>query len=470
MQRLLSFVSLRRAARPAPASWTALSLMVAGLLALCLSGPLTVAAQSSGDGSYYSRFGIGMLEDYSSPQAEAMGGGAYGLRTINYNPSANPALWADQVYTRATAAVGMQVIEAEDARGASSTLGAGAIEALQISFPLYTRRVGIGLSFQPYSTSNYEVFRSGSVRFGAVDDAEIDYETVYEGRGGLYHLRGGFGVRVSDAVRLGGALDVIFGGVKQNVETTFPGIDQTQIGPRDVLIRESISTEQTRVSGVTGTLGGQFTFRELLNDEDALGVGVSVTLPATLTGDRVRTLDESLDADTVAVADGDVTLPYQARLGLAYQPNDLWSIVLDGLYAPWSQFESNFDRASGARLGAFPVGGLNTINDRWRVSAGAEVVPAGNDRFAGYFARTGYRLGAYVEQQYTTTDPGTRVHVVAATGGLSLPTAASGTRVDLTLRAGMRGSTEPDLIRDIFYGVSLNVSIGERWFLDRKLR
>jgi hypothetical protein len=71
--------------------WTRLVCTV--LLAVLTAAP--AAAQSSGDGSFYSRYGIGMLETFSSPQSEALGQGAFALRTTNYNPSANPALWAD---------------------------------------------------------------------------------------------------------------------------------------------------------------------------------------------------------------------------------------------------------------------------------------------------------------------------------------------------------------------------------------
>ena len=426
-------------------------------LLLVSAGP--AAAQSSGDGSYYSRFGIGTLQSFSSPQAEAMGGGAYGLRTTNYNPTANPALWADQIFTRATGAARVDVINAEDANGSTAQLGAGSLEALQISFPLYTQRLGVGLAFQPYSTTNYEVFRQGQVRTGLGDGVDVPYETTYEGRGGLYLFRSGLGGRITDNIRVGGALDVIFGSIKSTTQTEF--------GPT-VPLSSSVSTEQTRVTGVTGTFGAQFSFQNVLSDEDMFGIGISATLPASLDGDRVRTLDQSLDADTIAVSDGSMDLPYEIRAGVAYHLQKRWIFVADGSYAPWSEFDASFSEQPG--LGRFPVGGMDTMNDRWRLSAGSQVIPAGDDRFRSYFARTGYRLGVFAEQQYTTSDPGSNVNVLGATGGFSLPTAAPGTRVDLTFRVGTRGSTEPGLVQDVFYGVSLAISIGERWFQKPKLR
>jgi hypothetical protein len=445
-------------ARALPRSSRVAELVSACFLLLLLAGSSSALAQSSGDGSYYSRFGIGMLQSFSSPQAEALGGGAYGLRTTNYNPNSNPALWADQIYTRATGAVRVDVINAEDPNGNTAQLGAGSLEALQISFPLYTQRLGVGLSLQPYSVTNYEVFREGEVRTGLGEGVSVPYRTAYEGRGGLYLFRSGLGGRVTDNIRLGGTLDVVFGSIKSTTQTQFD----------TPALTSSVSTEQTRVAGLTGTFGAQVSFPSLFLDKDLFGIGISATLPASLDGDRVRTLDESLDADTVAVSNGSIRLPYEIRAGLAYHLQERWIFVADGSYAPWSEFEATFGELPN--LGRFPVGGMGTLNDRWRVSAGSQFIPAGGDRFRSYFARTGYRLGIFAEQQYTTSDPDSNVDVLGATGGFSLPTAAPGTRVDLTFRVGTRGSTEPGLVQDVFYGASLAISIGERWFQKPKLR
>jgi hypothetical protein len=62
------------------------------------------------------------------------------------------------------------------------------------------------------------------------------------------------------------------------------------------------------------------------------------------------------------------------------------------------------------------------------------------------------------------------VQVYAATGGLSLPTSIPGTRIDLNLKAGVREPRGGSFVRDVFYGVSVHVNFGERWFQQRKLR
>jgi hypothetical protein len=153
---------------------------------------------------------------------------------------------------------------------------------------------------------------------------------------------------------------------------------------------------------------------------------------------------------------------------VAYQPDARWTLVADGLYAPWSTLDSDFE--GGAVPGSFPAAGAGTLRNRWRLSAGTEFLPAGTSINAPYLVRMAYRLGLHAERLYVSPVAGTSVHELGATLGLSLPTALFGTRVDLNLHAGQRGQTGSGLVRDRFYGFSLTFNAGERWFQERVLR
>lgn len=427
------------------------------IAALVLAPP--AAAQSNGNGSIYSRYGLGSLETFSSSQSAALGGGGYALRSLNYTAMGNPALWSDQVFTRLSAGGNYQQIRATGEQGETSRLSSGSVEAVHFNFPLYERELGVGVSFQPYSITNYQVVRS-------VPDPSEDlpaYDVNYQGAGGLYSVRGGLGYKVSEILRVGASVDVIFGIVESQRRTEFTSSSAT--------LRNTVVSDATRLSGVTGTLGAHLSFADVFAADDAFSLGGAVVLPTTLDGRRVRTLDEDLARDTLSNVQGETSLPWRARLGLAYQPNEQWSIVLDGEFEPWSTFTTTFDEASSpGQFGRqFPVGGEGSLTDRWRLSAGAELVPGGSGGLAGFFARTGYRLGVYTEQLYVQP-AGNSVQEYAATGGLSLPTSIPGTRIDLNLKAGVREATGGSFVRDVFYGVSVHVNFGERWFQKRKLR
>lgn len=440
------------------------------LVLLLACGP--VHAQSNGNGSIYSRFGLGTLQDFSSSQSEALGGGGYALRSLNYNPMANPALWSDQVFTRLSAGASYQNVRATNSAGQSSRLTSGNVEALQFSFPLYDRTLGVGISFQPYSTHNYRTQKTDSLRIqlgpGETEAVSAPYDVSFQGGGGLHSIRGGLGYRVNELLRVGAAVDLIFGLVEHVRSTDFSQRQNTS----SVTV-----TDATRLFGVSGTFGGHLALSDVLLDDDALSLATSVVLPTTLEGTRVLTLAEnrSITPDTLSSPsgkssfDGEVSLPLRSRFGLAYHPNARWTVTADGLYEPWSSFSSTFsDQPPFSRQ--FPVGGENTLTDRWRVSVGAEIVPAGGEQYSGFLANTAYRLGGYTERMYVRPDTRTDLQTYAVTGGFSFPTSLSGTRIDLNLSAGTRGTTQDAFVHDTFYGVALHVNFGERWFQERKLR
>lgn len=431
---------------------------------LCLL-PTVAAAQSNGDGTVYSRFGLGELSTLASPQAQAMGGGAVGLRSLNYTSFSNPALWSDQVLTRFVAGANYQTVRTEDGSGTNSRLTAGTLNAVQFSFPIYSRTLGFSVGYHPYSQMNYRVVRRSEdpFQFGPNPTDTTSYTIDFEGRGGIQQVSGGLGWRIGNAISVGASVNVLFGILEEGRQTRIQSAPGAGFAPVNF-------TDATRLWGVSGTVGTLLTLPDLFVSNDILSVGGSVMLPTELNGRRVRTLGESLSRDTIGtVVDGSVSLPWRAQAGLAYKPSNVLTIVADGLYAPWSTAESTFD-GSQTGPGAFPMGGTDLLSDRWRVSGGIEYLPAGNDALASYFYRTAYRIGGYYEQSYVAPVENEPITVRALTVGFSLPTSLSGTRIDLDAKVGTRGTTAQGLVRDVFYGVSVNVNIGERWFQERKLR
>lgn len=446
--------------RFAPRTFVFTLALAVAAVGLSLSTP--AHAQSRGDGSVYSRFGIGELHTLSSSQSDALGGGGYALRSLNYNGFANPALWSDQILTRLEIGARYRTVNIEDGTGENSLLTAGSLAGVQFSFPLITQKLGLAVGFRPYSRSDYRVQRQDVLITGAPDPDTLAYDIDYEGRGGLQMIAGGLGYRINEALSVGARADFIFGIIENGRRTSFP--EQTTLAPADV-------TDAVQLSGLTATLGAHLALADLFGD-DALNVGVAFTLPTSLSGENRRTIDESLDRVTIGEeVDGSIDIPWQIRGGLAYQPDERWTIVADGSYAPWSTFESDFDApVTGPGPSAFPAGGSDVLSDRWRMSFGAEWVPAGEDLREPFFSRVAYRLGAYTEKMYVSPVDGETLNEYALTGGLSLPTSVGGTRIDLNGTVGTRGTTDQSLVRDTFYGFAVFVSIGERWFLERKLR
>ncbi len=427
-----------------------LPLLALGLL--CTAAP--ASAQSANNyGSIYSRFGLGERTSYASSLSEAMGGAGVALRSPFYNGLANPALWADRAFTDFTATVEARSVESTDAADTRARASGGGLAGLALAFPLYTERLGFTIAFRPYSRVDYRTVEEGE--FTPDEGANpVTYRTNFEGGGGLHQLQAGLGARLSPALRVGASVDGYFGVLEYLQRTEFP--DNTAYA-------ETRSTQSTQLAGVSGTLGAVFTTSGFGGEGSAFHVGAAVSLPARLSGERVRTLGVSLDQDTLSTAqEGSLTLPLSARAGLAFT-SPRWTLAADVLYEPWGAFDGDF------AFGGFdPAAGLDELTDRLRVGGGFQFVPNGTDRTAGYFRRAGYRLGAYVENGYLAPG-GTDLQTMAVTGGLSLPTLFPTARLDLGVEAGRRGSTDGVLVRDVFIRGTATIKFGERWFVRRRL-
>ncbi len=431
-----------------------------GLL-LLLGLVLPAAAQQTGEGSVYSRFGLGSRILYASSQQQAMGGGGVALSNLNYLNLSNPATWSAQVLTRASGSVLFQRLWATDASGNTSRLGFGALQAVHLSFPLRTRRIGLGLAFRPYTRANYLVRTSALLAHPDLGDT-IRYQIDYAGEGGLQQLNAGVGVYVHPQLSVGLRADLIFGIIEHTQRTRFfdpdlPGLIPTEYAP-------TLFATSTRLAGVRATAG--LLFRLPLSDQqtsDALTLGVTFSTPTTLRATRVYTLGESLDRDTLKTAlHGDVYLPLSVAWGVSYQQDNRWTFVLDGLYEPWSRFRSDLPFAG------YTPNGENLFKDFVRLSAGLEYLPAGTDYSAPYFHQVAYRIGLYWERAYVDPSPEVSLRTLAVTAGLSFPTLFPGTRLDVNLTAGMRGTTAYNLVRDVYYRIGLSLNVGERWFLQRR--
>ncbi|GIV61603.1 MAG: hypothetical protein KatS3mg044_0469 [Rhodothermaceae bacterium] len=419
---------------------------------LALPGLRSGYAQQTNDGSIYSRFGLGELRTFYSSQIQAMGGGGTGFPSFNAMNLSNPASWGAQVLTRVSGGLFYENIQATDASDARSRLASGTFNGVHISFPLKSQTLGVGLAFVPFSRVSYRVAVEGTLP--ATDGLEeVPYVVNYKGNGGLQQIVGGFGWQINNHIAAGAAAHFIFGILEERRETRFAS---------GAYQRADVANA-TRLAGITGTGGVLIRLPGVFRQQDALSVGLTLTLPATLTGTRVRTLETSVEADTLGgELSGKVHLPYGLGFGVAYRPDLRWTFIADARYEPWSTFESDF---------TFPgyTPGGHSLQDRLRLSAGIEFLPAGRDLLASYFRRTAYRIGFYVDRSYASPLPEETIRTFALTGGLSLPTLNAGTRIDLNVELGTRGTTERGLIRDRFIRIGVNLNLGELWFVKRKL-
>ncbi len=427
--------------------------MCLGVTVLLLATIGEASAQRGSRGSLYSRLGLGELRTFGSSQAQAMGSEGFGLTSTARASTANPAGLGDQVLTWAAAGFRYETVSATDAFDNSSKVGFGTLDHVMFSFPILTRRLGLGASFAPFSRVGYTVRVEGELDgIEGVQDT-TRYDIDYSGTGGLQKVDVGLGYNISRHLAIGANVNFVFGLIDESQETAFDD-------PDFVATRLS---NTTRVSGITGTFGLQIRNSGTLREGDDLAVGVTYSLPTVLDGRRVLTAGRSLDRDTLGTPqDVRMELPWRLGAGIAYAPSRKLTLLFEGRFEPWTRFESDV-----------PLPGLEgtaeRLEDRLRLSAGVEILPAGTDLFASYLSQVAYRVGFFVDKSYVQPLPGEILRTYGAAAGLSLPTRIPGTRIDINLEVGRRGRAEQGLIRETYYRIGVNVNIGERWFFTRPL-
>lgn len=434
-------------------------MLSSAVLLLAFLLPLTAFAQNSSDGSLYSRFGLGEIQSFSSAQGEALGHSGIALHSFNYLNISNPGTWADQVLTRASAGFTYQNLRISDASNATSRLASGFLNGVQFGFPILEQELGVAIGFVPYSRVGYRVVNEGILTPDTPARDSVGYVVDFTGSGGLQQVVGGMGYRFNRNFSVGASLNAIFGIIENGRRTYFIGS-----GTTSGFIPTNVSSS-TRLNGFTATFGTYINARRLFGDDDFIGVGATFTLPTTLSGERVRTLGEQLDRDTLGtVVGGDVDIPWRLGLGVSYHPDARWTVSTGGEYAPWTDFRSSLP------FPGYDPEATSNLADRWQIGTGIEFVPGGSDLLASYFARVGYRLGVSYEQSYIGPAGSDAIRTLAGTVGFSLPTVQSGTRLDVNMQVGRRGKTEGALVQDVFYRLAVSVNIGERWFQTPRLR
>ncbi|NND73059.1 MAG: hypothetical protein HKN43_15910 [Rhodothermales bacterium] len=428
------------------------SLCAIAVVALFMVQDLT--AQSVRAGSVYSRFGIGEIQAFHSSQAAGMGGGGYALSSGRYKTFANPASWSNQLLTGVAGGLSYEGLTIDDGSSDVSRVGSGSLNSIQFGFPIKERRIGVGLSFAPFTRVGYDIRLLDQLDGSTATGDSANYTIDYLGNGGLHSFTSGLGFAVGERLSFGISSDFIFGLLEESRETNFvdPSFSPTRL------------TQATRLSGLRATIGAQGNLSNVAKDGDRLTAGITFTTPTTLNGNRTNVFGTTQDRDTLGTSiDASVSLPIGFAAGLGYTVDSRWVLVSDLVYQPWTNFESQ------TSLPGYTPGSTVGLRDRIRLSAGAEVLPAGRDVFAPYWERVAYRLGFFYDQGYISPDGVNDVNTIGITAGLSVPMGVPGTRVDITTEVGRRGQTQNGLVRDTFFKFGLNLNIGERWFVKRKL-
>ncbi|MFT5515762.1 MAG: hypothetical protein ACI80V_001890 [Rhodothermales bacterium] len=424
------------------------------IVLLAVVGLPNAVAQNGGEGSIYSRFGVGQLVPRYSSKASALGGGALAYSSASFVNLSNPASLSDQVLVRFSGGLRFEGVETTDALDVQSKLSYSNFDGIAIGVPLLANQLGLGLGFSKVSQVGYRIDVVKPLNLGDQVDSGESVGARFQGNGGLNQVNLGLGYRISRRLSVGVRGDFVFGIIEEVQETVF----------NDTRFQDTRLVRSTRMRGLSGGVSARVSLPSILRQGDFLNLAVALDLPNSLETTRLVSEGSGPGADTLTTpVKGSTDLPLSVSVGLLYQPSAKLSWNVDFLFEPWSDFSSELS------FPGYSPGGSSTLSDRSRISTGIEYFPAGRDLLASFFSRSAYRFGVFRESGYVSPSASKRVDSFGISSGISLPTVRGGTRIDINLDVGARGAAEGSLVRDRYIRIGLHFNFAERWFARSQL-
>lgn len=377
-------------------------------------------------GPVYSRFGIGDLLWFGSSRAMAMGGLGFALQGEGFVNIINPAGLSGIRYTRFDGSFSYNSYSST-AGGLSGTYWRSGLQNIAVAIPIDTS-LGIVMSLEsaPYSSVGYNTERT-------VTQSGVVTTQSLIGSGGLSTLSLGGSVNILRAVSVGAKASYLYGRTQQFVVIDFENSRFT----------DDQQDRSTYHNAVLLSLGALVNVGRTAFLPGDLSIGLSLDLPASPSTQTIRAYQV---LDTAVVSDGSADIPLRIGVGASLVMQDRYTAIADLVYQDWS---------------SVPADAPGSLQRALRLSAGFEIMPDRTE--LNFLNKIGYRVGFGYEQTYVSVS-GTAIDNIFGTVGTSLPVGPG--RLNLSLQAGIRGTTSGGLQKDTYVSLNLGITSNEVWFME----
>ena len=396
--------------------------------------------------SPYSRFGLGDLADNNNAWNLAMGQTSISLRSpyhINYG---NPASYTDfdSLAFLFEGGFNLDIVQLTSNLQTASRNYAS-LGYLLFGFPV-TKWWKTSIGLVPFSSVGYNI----------LNEEEYDeigrVSRLYRGSGGINRFYWGNGFRPFKNLSIGFNLSYLFGKVELESLVIFPdsvfyaNVKETNnVIVNDIYFNYGIQYHPTIGKNLKLTIGSVF----------ALESKMSAKTDYVANTFFLGSSGIEYPKDTIAFADeykGKVVIPLTVGGGIGLSKPDAWMVGVDCRWANWEKFTA--------------FGLSDSLVNSLQVTAGGEIIPDINS-YTNYFKRVSYRFGFMFNNTYLKLR-GKQLNEYAVSLGFGLPLRGMKTGLNISVMAGMRGTTEGDLIRETYLRFIVGFSINERWFVKRK--
>jgi hypothetical protein len=395
----------------------------------------------------YSFYGIGDLSAPGFSYHRGMGGVGIGMRsnrTINY---LNPAALSAQDTLSFMFDFGGEMQNYYLSTNRSSTaFNSANMHHIAFSFPVWKKMV-VALSAQPYSSVGYEITQKEKETDPTIIvESGGDVTYVNKGEGGLNQLMLSLGYAIG-RFSIGGQIQYIFGSIDRydNILFSGAGLSNTNSGR---LIKASnfgfgLGAQYDQPLGEYNLTAGvmyQFQNNMKVNQIDfAYSVGAMGT-------DTVR-YNENKNAR--------LFVPGSIGVGFTIREGAKWMVGLDYTYRNWT--DATFDVPSSKQFKAMP---------EHIFRGGVEYTPNRHD-IRYFLKKWSYRGGLFYENSYLQF-AGTRIKNYGITFGVGIPIGNLNNAINIAAEIGQRGTKDHDLMRELYWKISVSVSLYDIWFIKQR--
>jgi hypothetical protein len=429
-------------------SWTIMSSKYLQIIILCLF--ISVAAEAQIEVTPYSSQGLGNLVRPSLAHNMGMGGVGLAIGNgLNIN-NVNPALLYQNSLSAFDAAFSLEYKDMSKADEVVSGWNGGFAYGA-FAFPIMRNRWSLGMGVSPYSQVRYSIEETRNIN-NNTETARLSQE----GNGGLSRVHFSNGVRLFKGLSVGLRASYLFGAINEDLSIIPETGDNASLVTsyidniyyRGIVLEPAIHYSQKIGENTTINLGGIYQPETELN--------------------AIRNVNfENLDAggqpisnDTIIFDEnGNTVLPQKIGVGLALDEYLKYSIAFDFTMQQWGSFgtyRADTDNGNTSNDG---------MQDSYSLAFGSQYIPDISS-VSSYLKRMTYRAGfRYQMTPFQVND--TQITDMAISLGLTLPM-SNLSSLNLAIEAGIRGTTDSNLVRENYFRGTLGIAFNDQWFIRRK--
>ncbi len=394
--------------------------------------------------SPYSRYGVGDIFSGSFSQTRAMGGTSIAVSSKNNINFFNPASYLNVDSLSFIFEVGyVNKLKFYKTSNSNDYDNYSNLEYISAKFPI-TKWWAASFGLLPYSSVGYNMKTvSSNDEFD-----EIDY--FFNGSGGIDQLYLGSSFKIINNLFVGANFSYVFGGLNQQNSVIFPN---------DNYASNTFVNKQIYVADINFNYGLQYKIN--LKNDKFLNIGLIYSTKKSLSAKRsylstgVVTSGSVVATDTIDnVIDekGTVELPQSLGFGLSYNINKKFIVAGDFYMQNWADVKV--------------FGSSDSLTNSSLVSLGFEYTPVWNDALR-YYKRIKYRGGIKYQNTYININ-GEQINNIGISFGVGLPLRKTKTSINLAFEFGKRGTYTNNLLEEKYINFSLNLTLGDYWFMKHK--